>query len=1103
MDKLNKYQEFCNYLKEEYINKLSGESKDDEYIIGERPSDRIVIGLLDSGDLGDESKRFESMHLLKVNFFLNKSAKGVLHINIKGNLFYNVLPNYNDQINNIRIENNNDEKEEKIAKIVNKFKRIKIDNELKDIQVNVEKLIEEKRVDLSKEVNSRINKIRMDDSIYYKNRAIPVEKLSNENIFYDFIEKEKIIRQRPNWKFEVYLTCKKSNSKSDNYIVTLIFINKTPKCQNYNPKKEEFLFYPTPIFNVGVEIIGENVKFESNKLPYFNNSYKVDSNTRVKGEWISAEFNEKENKIYTTNVPKFIEYRRKTIDIYSENTVFENLINNPIENLLIIYEGMKKYVKDIKKDRATIESKDYEEFDKDINTFEQEINRFKIGIDVLNDYLEARKAFEYMNKTFSQNRKYTSWRLFQLVYIVSMIPDIIYNEHKDELKQIYGYKYEDETEILFFPTGGGKTEAFLGCATFTMFYDRLMGKNFGVSTIIKYPLRLLSIQQLDRCLKVIINANKVMDSTEEIKDKERFSLGYFVGSSNTPNKIEEFEKDEIVKKDDFKLIDICPECGGNIQLKYDEESKTLQHFCEHCNRPLPLYIVDDEIYRFLPTILISIVDKLTQISFSSSFKNILGAPGYRCKKHGFSHNKKCKYDINCEMEDISSSCKVSLAPTLFIQDELHLLKESLGAFSAHYESFCKYYINNLLPVEHSRKIKYIGATATISGADKLIKNLYGENCRIFPCNLTNKEGGNFYSYIDKKDISRTIIGFAPYGRSVNAGMEYSVTTLRKLLYNMYMNSNEYMKEIPDLQVDEDEFKAMVFYYWTTIVYFNSKNDNNKLRNTFDQQANIEHLGDIPDAKFNIIKMTGDEDFTEIKDSLNDIQREKNKMKTHNLILATSTISHGVDEDEFNNIFFYGVPSNTAQYIQAYSRVGRKYEGLVIDIIRLARARDTSYLNFFNLFHKYKDYLIYDVPINSTSVNAMKHTLPGIFIGLLKQYYSVRDNKDYCKIGNFINGIKNGKLSIEEIRDRLTYIYNTNMFSSDELKMEYERAIEIELINIIGNINNKLNMIKRDTVITNYMDEFTTIGTKVMTSLRDVDETVNITISFYGGNYEKK
>ncbi len=1103
MDKLDKYQEFCNYLKDEYINKLSGESEEDKYIIGERPSDRIIIGLLDSGDLDDSSKRFESMHLLKVNFFLNKNAKGLLHLNIKGNLFYNILPNYKDQIFDKKTEDTNENKQERTTKIVNKFKRIKIDSELNDIVVNVEELIQNKKINVSEEVNSRIDKINMEDSIYYKNCSIPIEKISDEATFYDFLEKEKIIKQRPNWKFEVYLTCKESNSNANNYIATLVFINKTPKAQSYNPKKDEFLYFSTALYNVGVEIIGENVKFEDNQLPYFNNSYKVDSNTKVKGEWISAEFNEKENKIYTTNVPKYIEYRRKTIDIYNQNTIFANLINNPIENLNTIYDGMKEYVRKIEEDKTTIDPENFNDFDRDIDTFKQEMNRFKIGIEVLNDYSEASKAFEYMNKTFMQNKKYTSWRLFQLVYIVSMIPDIIYNDHKDELEQIYGYKYDDETEILFFPTGGGKTEAFLGCATFTMFYDRLMGKDFGVSTIIKYPLRLLSIQQLDRCLKVIMNANKVMDSVEKIRDKERFSLGYFVGSSNTPNKIDESEKDEIVKKDDFKLIDICPECGNKIQLKYNDDSKTLQHFCSNCNKALPIYIVDDEIYRFLPTILISIVDKLTQISFSSSFKNILGAPGYRCRKHGFSQNKKCTCDINCEMEDINSKSKISLAPTLFIQDELHLLKESLGAFSAHYESFCKYYINELLPTKHSKKIKYIGATATISGADKLIRNLYGENCRVFPCNLTNKEEGNFYSYIDKDDISRTIIGFAPYGRSVNAGMEYSVTILRRLLYDMYMNPNKHINKMHGLQVNEEEFKEIVFYYWTTIVYFNSKNDNNKLRNTFDQQANIEHLGDIPDARFNIIKMTGDEDFTEIKDSLNEIQSEKNKMKTHNLVLATSTISHGVDEDEFNNIFFYGVPSNTAEYIQAYSRVGRKYEGLVIDIIRLARARDTSYLNFFNLFHKYKDYLVYDVPINSTAINAMKHTLPGIFIGLLKQYYSIRDNKDYCKMGNFIDGIKNEKLNIKEIYEKLECIYNTRMFSSDELRKEYESNIESELINIAGSINKKLNTIKRDTEITSYIDEFTTIGTKVMTSLRDVDETVNITINFYGGNYEKK
>ena len=159
MEKLDKYQQFCNYLKDEYINKLSGESENDEYIIGERPSDRIIIGLLDSGDLGDSSKRFESMHLLKVNFFLNKKAKGLLHLNIKGNLFYNVLPNYKDQVSDKKTEDTNEDKKERATKIVNKFKRIKIDNELKDIVINVQELIQNRGINVSQEVNARIKKI--------------------------------------------------------------------------------------------------------------------------------------------------------------------------------------------------------------------------------------------------------------------------------------------------------------------------------------------------------------------------------------------------------------------------------------------------------------------------------------------------------------------------------------------------------------------------------------------------------------------------------------------------------------------------------------------------------------------------------------------------------------------------------------------------------------------------------------------------------------------------------------------------------------------------------------------------------------------------------
>ena len=130
MNKSEKYQEFCNYIKNEYINKLSGESEEDEYIIGELPSDKIIIGLLDSGDFNDINKQYESMHLVKVNFFINKKAKGLLHVNVKGNLFYNVLPEYKDQKINQSSENSDKDDEQKTIKITNKFKRIKIDDNL-------------------------------------------------------------------------------------------------------------------------------------------------------------------------------------------------------------------------------------------------------------------------------------------------------------------------------------------------------------------------------------------------------------------------------------------------------------------------------------------------------------------------------------------------------------------------------------------------------------------------------------------------------------------------------------------------------------------------------------------------------------------------------------------------------------------------------------------------------------------------------------------------------------------------------------------------------------------------------------------------------------
>ena len=176
------------------------------------------------------------------------------------------------------------------------------------------------------------------------------------------------------------------------------------------------------------------------------------------------------------------------------------------------------------------------------------------------------------------------------------------------------------------------------------------------------------------------------------------------------------------------------------------------------------------------------------------------------------------------------------------------------------------------------------------------------------------------------------------------------------------------------------------------MYNNRKQDALELENAFQNQAN-----NFLDAKgyprFEIEQMTSDVDFQTVRKTLFDIQANRKKLESTNLILATSTISHGVDEDSFNIMYFFGMPNNNAEYIQAYSRTGRRYTGIVVDIIRLMRVRDRSYLKNFVVFHQNKDDLVESVPINRWAKNAIYSTLPGILSGVLMQYYTVQTGSD--------------------------------------------------------------------------------------------------------------
>src|SRR5262249_4214569 len=245
--------------------------------------------------------------------------------------------------------------------------------------------------------------------------------------------------------------------------------------------------------------------------------------------------------------------------------------------------------------------------------FRQEIDRFKQGLQLLKDsaFPDVKQSFLLMNKSMNRaNQTHQRWRLFQIVFIVSQIPELASREHPSLASEQDGL-----VELLWFAAGGGKTEAFMGLILWQAFFDRLRGKRFGTSAFVRFPLRLLTFQQLQRFGRVFAHAELLR--TSERLGGARFSVGYFVGGTVTPNSVSDedhrrFEKEGVGR---WQRIFACPFCGSKVAASYAATLRLIEHRCTSISCPggatrLPIYIVDDDLYRFLPTVIVSTVDKL-------------------------------------------------------------------------------------------------------------------------------------------------------------------------------------------------------------------------------------------------------------------------------------------------------------------------------------------------------------------------------------------------------------------------------------------------------------------------------------------------------------
>lgn len=902
---------------------------------------------------------------------------------------------------------------------------------------------------------------------------------------------------RQNWNVYIDITVKLIKGK---YLVSVSLVNGSQVQSNSTTHKSHKKSDDKPtietLFNSGMAIQLVGAKFSPIELDFFADDYKYNSCQEAVGNNCTVDYCPDSNTITTNHLPTFVQKRLLTNDELAVS--FQSLIDAPIATLKEIHRKMLvehgKWVQRFEHKKPKLSPVAVKNMQKEIDEFAREIRRFQFGIEIINDYPIIMKSFINMNRTFLKtSKKYSTWRLFQIVFIVSLVPDIAACDPDVLLDEQKVQTTLNDVSLLYFPTGGGKTEAFLGVLIFNLFFDRYRGKECGVTSILRYPLRLLSVQQVQRLANALAQAELIRRADVAISSTEEFSLGYFVGDANTPNKI---EKKNVIKYrtksqselDEERIIDICPFCGKQtVHLKFDEDTYRLMHYCDNaeCESKgvLPIYMVDYEIYRYLPSAIISTVDKLAILGNNPSFRNILAGATHRCPKHGFTSTTKCMVDREFCGVDVSKFEEVEMydpAPTLFIQDELHLIRESLGTYASHYESFIDYFVKNVSPSR--RPIKTIGATATISSYATQISQLYSKDPIRFPCASPDLKR-NFYSYIEDDDTQRLIMGYAPYGKAIINAVVYSLKYMREVVYE-YLKSPEKVLAIPDIGITTVEDALEILKdYWIFLEYNNVKRDGNNVEGALETPINVE-LRKQGVTPFITRKMTGDETFQDVREVLSKVETNEDVFDGVNLIVATSMISHGVDADRFNIMFFYGMPGNTAEYIQAYSRTGRRHSSIVIDIIRPSRETDQSYLKNFVKFHEFKDIMVESVPINRWATKAIDGTLPGIFTGLLLTKYDPELQHVHGTLF-FMNNIKkaivNGNLQAATIISELEMAYGCTIGGQvNEIGNQYKAKIESFVADVFEKV------VDKNWEGENIFSGFTLMGYHIMNSLRDTD-----------------
>jgi hypothetical protein len=681
------------------------------------------------------------------------------------------------------------------------------------------------------------------------------------------------------------------------------------------------------------------------------------------------------------------------------------------------------------------------------------LERLRAGLKVLLADPKALEAFRFANRAMARQRvrgiyalkrrrgeeltfdsvdvrKNRSWRPFQLAFLLLSIPSLADPKHPDRTSPAEAF-----ADLLWFPTGGGKTEAYLGVAAFAMGIRRLQGvvENLdggrGLTVIMRYTLRLLTLQQFQRAATLLC-AMEIIRTADVAKwGAEPFTLGLWVGNKVTPGTTEavapghrghprqgpEPRRHRVARAaHELPMVRHRDPARARHRGRQDRQAhrhllrrqalavRVQQGEVERNAHPgLPVKLVDEEIYHRPPTMMIATVDKFAMMAWRAEVRTLFGNVREECERHGLlwpGHD--CGGGHKARKPHPAAKVKPVRGvrpPDLIIQDEFHLISGPLGTMVGLYETavddLCSWKIGKT-----KVRPKVVASTATVRRASDQVRNVFMRRLAIFPPKALDVED-DFFSVqrsVESKP-GRRYMGICSPGSSRPAVLIRTYTAFLTAAQGLF-----------------DAFGKVADPYMTMVGYFNSlrelggmkrlAEDDVQTRSYRVKMSLVQRPGLEQRTVSTIAELTSRVSNADIPKYLDQLEipfdaaydtNAARLAKNHrapevprpiDVVLATNMLSVGVDVNRLGVMVVNGQPKGTAEYIQATSRVGRAFPGLVAAVLTWARPRDLSHYETFEHYHATFYQHVEAQSVTPFSPRAMDRGLTGAMLAVMRNRF---------------------------------------------------------------------------------------------------------------------